>query len=69
MRFADTIKKLNNEAVGDYYCNSIYTQRFLSKWVYRGGDLTMISVDTHTDGNKFLITRNKSRLKHETYNN
>lgn len=36
------------------YSDSIYTQRFLPKWVYRGEDYTMIVVDTHTDGNKFL---------------
>ena len=39
---------------GLYYCNSIYTQRFLPKWVYRGEEYTMICIDTHTDGNKFL---------------
>lgn len=38
----------------DGYSNEIYTQRFLPKWVYRGKDFTMICVDTHTDGNKFL---------------
>ena len=32
----------------------IYTQCHLPKWVYRGKDYTMICVDTHTDGNKFL---------------
>ena len=36
------------------YENEIYTQRFLSQWVYRGKDFTMICVDTHTDGNRFL---------------
>jgi hypothetical protein len=39
---------------GACYNDSIYTQRFLPKWVYRGKDFTMICVDTHTDGNKFL---------------
>jgi regulatory protein YycI of two-component signal transduction system YycFG len=38
----------------EMYRNDIYTQRFLSKYVYRGEDYTMISVDTHVDGNKFL---------------
>lgn len=33
----------------------LYTQRFLPKWVYRTDDLTMICVDTQTDGNKFLM--------------
>ena len=37
------------------YSGTIYTQCFLSKWVYRGKDYTMISVDTHSDGNQFLM--------------
>lgn len=37
------------------YGGSIYTQRFLPKWVYRAADFTMVCVDTHTDGNKFLM--------------
>jgi hypothetical protein len=37
------------------YSGTIYTQRFLSKWVYRGKNHTMVSVDTHTDGNKALM--------------
>ena len=46
------------------YSNSIYTQRFLKKWVYRGKDFTMVCVDTHTDGNKFLqIFDNKKEIK------
>jgi hypothetical protein len=47
-------EKLEDFAEGDGYSNEIYTQRFLPKWVYRGKDYTMIVVDTHTDGNKFL---------------
>lgn len=48
----------------DGYSNEIYTQRFLPKWVYRGKDYTMICVDTHTDGNKFLqIFDNKLEIK------
>jgi hypothetical protein len=37
------------------YSGSLYTQRHLPKWVYRGKDYTMICVDTHTDGNQFLM--------------
>lgn len=51
--FADSEDELINEA-GNYYENEIYTQRHLPKWVYRGEEFTMICVDTHTDGNKFL---------------
>lgn len=53
VHFAETEEELRNET-GKYYVNSIYTQRHLSKWVYRGENYTMIVVDTHTDGNKFL---------------
>ena len=49
---------------GDYYSNEIYTQRFLKKWVYEGRDYTMVVVDTHTDGNKYLqVFDNSKRLK------
>jgi len=48
---------------GKCYRDSIYTQRFLPKWVYPGKDYTMIVVDTHTDGNKFLaIFDNKKQV-------
>lgn len=51
--FADTIEELERQD-GNFYSNEIYTQRHLPKWVYRGADYTMVVVDTHTDGNKFL---------------
>jgi len=54
VRFAETLKELENWEAGKYYSNEIYTQRFLPKWVYTTNDYTMICVDTHTDGNKFL---------------
>lgn len=44
----------DGEIKGEYFSNEIYTQRFLPKYVYRGKDYTMICVDTHVDGNKFL---------------
>jgi hypothetical protein len=53
----------------DIFCNEIYTQRFLPKWVYRGKEYTMICVDTRTNGNKFLqIFDNKKELLEETNN-
>lgn len=52
--FAETEDKLDDYLRGDYYAEPIYTQRFLSKWVYRTDDFTMICCDTQTDGNKFL---------------
>jgi hypothetical protein len=54
VRFADTEADLFDDKNGNYYENQIYTQRFLTKFVYRTEDYTMICVDTNTDGNKFL---------------
>lgn len=39
---------------GNNYEYEIYTQRFYQKHIYRGEDLVLIFVDTHTDGNKFF---------------
>lgn len=45
------------------YCDIIYTQRFLPKWVYRGAEFTMVCADTRTDGNKLLrIFDNRKEL-------
>lgn len=52
--FANSIDQLEDRDAGDLYVHSIYTQRHLPKWVYRGDGYTMICVDTHTDGNKLL---------------
>lgn len=60
--FADTEKELENED-GNYYSNEIYTQCFLKKWVYEGDKYTMICVDTHVDGNKFLQIFDNSKRK------
>lgn len=64
VRFADTIEDLDDDDSGNFYWNDIYTQRFLSKWVYRSEDYTMICVNTNTDGNKFLqIFDNSKEIK------
>jgi hypothetical protein len=47
------------------YSGSVYTQRFLPKWVYRTKDHTMISVDTRTDGNKFLMIFDNTKEYHD----
>jgi hypothetical protein len=52
VKFAETIEAFYSD--GDYYSDEIHTQRFYEQWIYRGKDLTMIFVDTHTDGNKFF---------------
>ena len=48
----------------NYYEHMIYTQRHLPKWVYVGKDYTMISVDTRTDGNKFLGIFDNSKRRY-----
>lgn len=53
VHFAPTEDELASEE-GDYFTHSIYTNRFLPKWVYRAEDYTMVVVDTQTDGNVFL---------------
>jgi len=45
----------------EIYSGPIYTQRFLPTWVYRADDYTMVSVDTMTDGNKFLMVFDNSK--------
>ena len=69
VNFAVTEEELFDGS-GYHYSNEIYTQRFLSRWVYRAEDYTMICVDTHTDGNKFLqIFDNKKERKEKYANN
>jgi hypothetical protein len=64
VRYAETKEQLNDIDAGNYYEDSIYTQRFLEKWVYRKEGYTLICVDTHTDLNKFLaIFDNEKELK------
>jgi hypothetical protein len=68
----DVVQYGNREDIlndtGEYYEDEIYKQRFYNKWIYRGKDYTMIMVDTHTDGNKFLaVFDNKKEFKYEYY--
>lgn len=52
---------------GEFYSDHLYTQRFLPKWVYEAPDFTMISVDTRTDGNKFLaVFDNAKKMELDT---
>lgn len=51
----EPLTKESVEAGDKIYSGSIYTQRFLPRWVYRAEKYTMVCVDTHTDGNKFLL--------------
>jgi hypothetical protein len=43
------------EAGKAIYSGSIYTQRHLDKWVWRGREYTMALVDTQCDGNVVLM--------------
>lgn len=60
--FSDAKENLTDEElIGNHYSNSIYKQRHLPKWIYRGEDYTMIIVDTHTDGNQYLQVLDNSK--------
>ena len=62
VRFAETIEKLHSD--DDYYEDEICMHRHYRQWVYRGELLTMIMVDTHTDGNRFFaFFRNANEVK------
>ncbi len=66
VHFADSEQELQAQE-GNYYVNEIYTQKHLPKWVYRANDFTMICVDTHTDGNKFLQIFDNAKERPEVY--
>lgn len=57
----EPLTKESIEAGDNIYSGNIYTQRFLSKWVYRAEDHTLVAVDTRTDGNKFLMIFSNNR--------
>jgi len=64
VRYAKTEEDLNDEASGNFYVDEIYKQRFYSKWIYEGEDLTMIFCDPGTDGMKwFGIFSNSLRIR------
>lgn len=65
VKFAREEKNLFDGTKEDGYSNEIYTQRFLPKWVYRGKDYTMVCVDTHIDGNKFLQIFDNAKERQE----
>jgi len=64
VHFADTEEELESED-GNYYANELYRQRFLPKWFYEGEEYTMICVDTHVDGNKFLQIFDNSKRRED----
>jgi len=48
-------------AADNCYEEPIDRQRFYEKWVYEGKKLTMIMVNTQTDGNKFFAFYSNNR--------
>ena len=48
-----------------FYQDEIYTQRFLSKWVYRGEEYTMVCSSPGVDGNKFLSVYDNAKEQKE----
>lgn len=62
VKYAESIEKFNSND-DEYYLDDIYTQRFYSKWIYEGEQITMIFCDPHTDGMKwFRIFDNAKKI-------
>lgn len=49
------------EDTGNQYCDEIFGGRFYDKLIYRKDEYTMIIVDTHVDGNRFLAIYDNSK--------
>lgn len=63
VRFAETVEKVDSD---EGYSDEILTHRFYPKSIYRGKNLTLIMVDTNTDGNKFFsIYDNAKEMRSE----
>jgi len=50
VEYADTEEFVDEST----YSAEIYTQRFLTKWVYRADGYTLICMNPETDGNRWL---------------
>lgn len=65
--FAETKEEVNDDNAT--YSNEVLTSRHIENPIVRKKDLTMIAVDTNTDGNKFLqIFDNAKELKYDPDN-
>lgn len=63
VKYAETPEQLDDEE-GNYYRDEVYTQRFYSRWVYEGEEVTMIFCNPGVDGiNWFKVFDNKKRRK------
>ena len=58
--FYDTLEAYQNDDENHMYSDEVMNHCFYKKSVYEGKDMTMIIVDTHTDGNKFLAIYNNT---------
>lgn len=64
IHWGDSEEQLLDKEEGDFYSGEIYTQRHHNKWVFRGEKYTLALVDTHCDGNIYLlILDNEKELK------
>jgi hypothetical protein len=64
VKFYDNKEAFETQDDMHAYTDEILHDRFYPKAVYEGADFTLIMVDTHTDGNKFLaIYDNSKKIK------
>ena len=61
VRFYDSMAAKEQGDGHHTYTNEILYHAFYEKAVYEGQDYTMIMVDTHVDGNKFLAIYDNSK--------
>ena len=61
--YAKSIEDLETQE-GDCYSGIVYEQRFYSKHVYEGSNLTMIFLDTQTDGMKYFALFSNDKRQH-----
>jgi hypothetical protein len=62
--FYDSLEAFENEDGMHTYSDEILRHRFYPKAVFEGAEYTLIMVDTHTDGNRFLaIYDNAKKLR------
>lgn len=59
--FYDSLEAYQKSDGDHTYSDSILHHRFYQKAVYPGKDYTLVMVDTHTDGNKFLAIYDNSK--------
>ncbi|BAP30119.1 ATP-dependent DNA helicase RecG [Chryseobacterium sp. StRB126] len=63
--YAESIEELES-GDGNCYSGSIYRQRFYKKHVYEGKELTLVFLDTHTDGMKYFAIFDNSKRQNES---